>query len=376
MGGFRVDDQAVDGLAGQQGRLGEDANAGRTYLAAHTDLAWNGEGLINLLAGGHRDARALAERFHETLNTRSATPGQEAFRAAAAYYRRTDGESAERYDRTYPPRDPAEARKGLPDLRLAVPPNRDPHEPTARYTTPPDHNAEFPHEPAITDLLSPTALARDAIWTVTDLAAKLGFLDRAYDPLDSFVKPISGDWAALRGCADVYHNVAAALGDMAENTTWAGDRLDDFWEGNAADGAQTYLYQLARSVGVAQAPFDELAEQYKAVAQGAADVGDLVGGLICDLIDAVLIAIAAAEGAAISAGTIVGIPLAVVIADVALVAEIIKCVQIVLKILEVIDKVNKVIDVFNLAAGNFGRVVVPENLRQLSPQGAPANLPR
>lgn len=374
MTGFEVDVAAVFKIADQQRRLAEDAKTGKGYISTNTDLAFNGEGLINLIAGGHRDVRALAERYHESVHSRSATPGKTAFTRAAEYYRDTDRKVAADLDSTYPPSNADEAEKGLKVLQVAGSPFGDLHEPTAKYTTPPDYNAEFPYEPAWTDVLSPTALCRDAVWGVTALAAKLGLLPRAYDPLETFVKPLSGDWAKLRACADIYSNVAFALGHMADNVQWTGQRLDDFWRGNAADSAQLYLFQLTQSLTAAQAPFHELAEQYKAAAQGAADLGKVVGGLICDLVDAVLIFVAAAEGVAVSAGSIVGIPLAVIIADAALVAEIIKCVQIVLKLLEIVDKFNDLIDTFNAACGNFGRIVVPENMPTPSPSG-PARLP-
>lgn len=374
MAGFEVDYKDVLKIAEQQFRLAEDADAGKSYVTTNTNLAFNGEGIINLIAGGHSEVTALAERFHETLQNQVAARNEVEFRDAGDYYHRTDKKSAESLDNTYPQSDVEAAKKDLKELPEDKPPFADLNEPTARYVVPPDYNAEFPHEPALWDLVSPTALARDAVWTVTWLAAQIGLLDRAYDPLETFVKPLSGDWAKLRGCADVYWNVALALGDMADNVQGAGQQLEGSWRGNAADSAQVYLFELAKSLTAAMPPFEELANQYIAAAEGAAELGKVVGSLLCDLVDAALIAIAAAEGVAVTAGTIVGIPLSVLIADAAVVAEIVKAVQIVLKLYEIMGYIDDLMTTLQGAQGRFGRIVVPENMPRLDPS-SPAHLP-
>lgn len=374
MSGFRVDYKSVNKIAAQQEDLSADASAGRGYIEKGTDIPFNGEGVINFLAKGHRDTCALAELFHDTLATKVATPSATDFSEAADYYHRVNAAAAEKLDRTYPPSDAGEAKKGLKALEADGAPFTDLCEPTERYTPPGDYSADHAYEPQLVDMFSVTSLFRDAIWGITSIAAQLGMIDRPYDVMESIVKPISGDWAGLRACADVYDNVGSALGDMAKNVQWSGQRLGDVWTGNAADSAEVYLFALAKSLADAEAPFHELAEQYKMASEGAAELGKIVGGLLCDLVDAVLYFIAAAEGAGASASTIVGIPLAVVIADAGLVAEIIKAVEILDKIVQLVELYNGLVDTLHAAQGQFGRILVPENMPRLE-ASRPAHLP-
>ncbi|MGH3943034.1 MAG: hypothetical protein ACRDTG_31310 [Pseudonocardiaceae bacterium] len=83
-------------------------------------------------------------------------------------------------------------------------------EPHERLKSPPDYDTAYPHEPQWYDIVSPGALLRDAIWTVTGAAASLGICDRAYDPYEVILKPLIGDWARVRACADVFRNLADA----------------------------------------------------------------------------------------------------------------------------------------------------------------------
>jgi hypothetical protein len=71
----------------------------------------------------------------------------------------------------------------LPDLPQAdyLKPNRPEHE----LRTPPDYTE--PYQPAFTDVVSPGALTRDAVWGVTSIGAKVGLLDRPHDPYDDVV---------------------------------------------------------------------------------------------------------------------------------------------------------------------------------------------
>lgn len=48
----------------------------------------------------------------------------------------------------------------------------------------------------------------------TVLATELGVCDRPYDPYEAIVTPLTGDWAGVRGCADVFHNSGMALTEM------------------------------------------------------------------------------------------------------------------------------------------------------------------
>src|SRR5215213_7283257 len=97
---FTVDVAALAGLPPLLTRLDEDARAGRAYEDKNTQLG-AGEGIFNLVLGGHRTAVAQVDAFFDAL---SAAAGQEAGRVqgAVAEYRRTDLAAAAKLDATMP----------------------------------------------------------------------------------------------------------------------------------------------------------------------------------------------------------------------------------------------------------------------------------
>ncbi len=110
-----------------------------------------------------------------------ASPTAAAVRASLAYYTGTDQANAEALDRTYPQVTGDDARPGTVPVRPGVAQFHDTAEPQSRFKPPPDYNGAYPHDPRWFDMVSPGALLRDAIWTVTGAAASLGICDRAYD---------------------------------------------------------------------------------------------------------------------------------------------------------------------------------------------------
>jgi hypothetical protein len=87
---------------------------------------------------------------------------------------------------------------------------------------------------------------------VTGAAASLGICDRAYDPYEVILKPVIGDWASVRGCADVFRNLADGLGDMGTNTLWASQCTETAWTGQASSGCVAHLVSVAK--GLSQPP--------------------------------------------------------------------------------------------------------------------------
>ncbi|QFU88289.1 hypothetical protein [Amycolatopsis sp. YIM 10] len=225
------------------------------------------------------------------------------------------------------------------------------------------------------DAISPTGLYRDVVWGITVLATQIGLMDRPFDPFEGIIKVVSGDWAGLRACADVYTNIGLAVGDMAVNVQWSAQQLDEFWKGNAADSAQTYLYELAKSLKSAQAPFQELADHYVRAADGAHEVGELLGALMCDLIDAGLAFMAGLEAAGASAATVVGAPAAVVIAEATLMYELVKIVEIIYTASKAVDLGYEYMQALEAGMSGLGIVLVPDNMPRLDPSG-PRSLPR
>jgi hypothetical protein len=86
---FSVDTAALAGLPALLDRMQEDARGGTTYLKAETDINWTGEGIINILSGGHRHVQDEIRTFLGTVETGVAGPTAAAVRASIEYYNRT-----------------------------------------------------------------------------------------------------------------------------------------------------------------------------------------------------------------------------------------------------------------------------------------------
>ena len=107
----------------------------------------------------------------------------------------------------------------------------------------------MPYQPSWFDLLSPTSLARDAIWKLTGVAARVGILDRAYDPFEFIVCPFVGDWAGLLRCAEVFDHVADLLRDEARALNGADAMVAEVWTGNAAAMCRANLGDFSVTLG-------------------------------------------------------------------------------------------------------------------------------
>ncbi len=353
--GFSVEPDAVAGLSKQFDRLADHATQGKSYVATHTDLDLTGEGLINLIAGGHQQVQDQVEQFLKTLADPAASSAAGSLDTAAKYYQATDNTNARELDATYPSVDVGAAEEGTERVEANVGAFQDVADPTARYKPPQDYNAEMPYEPHWSDLASPTGFLRDAIWTVTDFAVSLGICDRAYDPFEVFLKPVVGDWAGMRGCADVFRNVSGAVTDMAENVRWSAQNLPNTWTGNAADSCQAHLFVLAKSLESAKQPLEDIAKEYEGAAVGAQELSSSIGALLADISDAALAAAASAAVSGAAGATGVGLPIALIIGAFTL-TRIYKVVHGVMQILDLISRIRATVDAFQGAAGDFGKV--------------------
>lgn len=362
--GFSVDPDAVAALAKQPDRLAEHAKQGESYVAKSTDLDLTGEGLINLISGGHSQVQEQVDRFLTTLAHPTASSTAATLDSAAKHYRSMDAASARELDATYPSSDVAAVEQGAERIRAAAGAFEDVADPTVRYRPPADYNEEMPFEPHWSDLASPTSLLRDAIWKVTDAAASVGICDRAYDPFEVFLKPVVGDWAGMRGCADVFRNVGAALADMADNTGWSARGISDVWTGNAADSCQTYLFVLAKSLESAKQPLEQIAQEYEDAAVGAQRLSSSIGSLLSDISDAALAAVASAAVSGLAGSTGAGLPIALIIGAFTL-TRIYKVVHGVMQILDLISRIRAAMDTFEGAAGDFGKIDANAPLPQL-----------
>ncbi|OJF10858.1 hypothetical protein [Couchioplanes caeruleus] len=218
------------------------------YVKDNTVLAY-GDGLLNKAKTGHEAIVSAVSYFLEDIAKYPAREGSIAVDQALDYYEQADRGAAAKLDDAG--RDIYIDRhefsnyyrmggnaSGFTDAYA----RRDRYKaPIADY----DKADQFQYAPALWDVASPTSLARDAIWGATRLGAKMGIFDRAYDPFESWVKPLAGDWSGVRACADVWDNVALSLQDMSGNISRHALGVDGVWQGRAADALISHCWHNA-----------------------------------------------------------------------------------------------------------------------------------
>ena len=343
---FTVDANALVGLPDLLDRLGDDAQAARAYAATYTQLHWGG--LLSLITAGHTHAVAETDAFLATVGGRIAHDDAVRVRAAIDYYRRTDAAAAARVDATiaHPmsPDEPVLTAGAHPGLFGDVAHTRD------ALVPPRDHHADMPFTPKWTELLSPTAAARTAIWVVTSLGAKLGFCDRAHDVVAEVVEPLSGDWAGLLRCAEVFERLAGASAAMSSNVQWGAVCLDRVWSGHAADSCEEVLVLVDTALAEAQEPFRGLAEQYRTAAEEVHSINELMAELVGDLVDYAVIAALDVEAGAATGETVIG----PVLFGAGAAYEIEKACVLFHRIVELVDKARQVAEWLDTALHGFG----------------------
>lgn len=287
---FSVNTMALPGLAHLMDRRWRDLDGGRSYLATRTRIDAGDLGVLNWLRGTHERivtaATAFLDRAAQDYTGRFATAVIE----ANLYYQRTDGSVAAALDRCLPGRDDT----ARPDLRSSrADPGLGPEifadrtVPARHYQAPPDYH-DYGVALGPVSALSPASDARELIWQVSRLAVYLGLLDHPYDVIDEAVRPLSGDWAAFRACADVYSAVGAALADGAGCVQDGVGSVGDVWTGNAADACSASLARFAAELKSASVALDAVSGSYRQCAEQIKALAEVLGALLTALIDLVV----------------------------------------------------------------------------------------
>jgi hypothetical protein len=298
---FTVEVAALAGLPPLLDRLGEDARAGRAYEDKNTQLS-GGEGIFNLVLGGHHAAVAKVDAFFDAV---SGAAGQEAgrVRKAVSAYQRTDLAAAARLDATVP----ANADTSwLPDEPSGSRGFIDRAEPQNLLTRPRDYSSEYAFEMKWYSYLSPTSYVRELIWEVTSLATRLGICDRPIDVFIEWLKPWLGDWAGLRACADVHEQLGKSAIAMSGNVRSGASDLNFAWTGNAANASRRDLHVIDTALQQAEPKLRELSGEYKSVAESTFKLAEAVSGLLVVAIDLAVMALLELEAAAATSPTVVG----------------------------------------------------------------------
>jgi hypothetical protein len=298
---FSVDVAALAGLPPLLNRLGEDARASRAYEDKNTQLG-AGEGIFNLVLGGHRTAVAQVDAFFDTLG---AVAKQEEGRVLEALdlYRRTDLASAAKVDSARP------GIEGVPWMQPDPGGSRgfsDRYEPQTNLTPPPDYSADYGFEMKWYSYLSPTSYVRNLIWEVTSLATSLGICDRPIDVFTEWLKPWLGDWAGFRACADVHEHLGDTTVAMGWNVRSGAVDSQFAWTGNAADASRRDLHTIDMAVQQAEPKLNELSTEYKSVAESTFKLADAVAGMLVVAIDLAVMALIELEAAVATSMTVAG----------------------------------------------------------------------
>jgi hypothetical protein len=283
---FSVNLIALRGLPPFLDRRARELAATGDYVAGNTHLNY-GPALVDI-AGRHEQNVHRVTTFLRQIAIAYAGVDAARLRQATADYANSDRRAAERADAALPRVPGGDSSGVLTAAERALGPeifNDSGASPTSHLAYPADHHADFPYHPSWFDLLSPTSLARDAVWKATTAAARLGILDRAYDPFEFLVCPLVGDWAGLLRCAEVFDHAADLVRDESLSLHGADSMAAEVWTGNAAAMCRANLNDFAVTLGSGEGPLRVAATAYRAIAEGVRDNADLLATVITELVD-------------------------------------------------------------------------------------------
>jgi hypothetical protein len=279
---FSVNAGALVGLADLMDRRGHELTGAAGYLQEHSTLQ-GGAGIGNTLLQTHRRITGQVEDFLRRAGTDYAQEYALRIGAAVRSYQDSDRAASTRLDASLPGVvDPAN-RPHRADQALGPAIFNDPA--CLALAVPPDYRAEFPYRPTWYDVLSPSSIIRDAVWSLSWVAARLGLLDRAYDPYEAFTVPLCGDWAGLERTSFALTQVARALSAVRARTDQGAVTMDQVWTGNAASSCRSALGRFAHDLSPAADLTIEIAAEYHHVAVNAREQGETLATLVTIMVD-------------------------------------------------------------------------------------------
>jgi hypothetical protein len=375
---FFIDFDTVPGLGKMLDQATDYGRQGERFIRDHAALK-GGEGWFNQLDGKH-DAvvEQTASWFRKLADPVLATTASKV-NATIRLFEHTESANVAAIDAGVPTRVdtvdvslPAWPKSGT-EVSVPYGPFEFIEDPAEALGKLHDYEGDpqLTYHPQIYDLLSPAGAARATFVKVTEFLAWLGFLDRPYDPYDVFVKPVVGDWAALRQYADVLRKA----GDSVERAGIGIDRarhmLGPVWRGRAADACVVWLGAVAKPMCDAPTALDSMADAYERAAQGAAKFRSLLDDVLNSCIDAAFFIAGAlaigAGGAAATGGISAGV--ATVVAG----AEIWTMVNGITTLLQAVADTNLIMDGVEAAMNDFGSLGAGGQLPYLPPVSGDAS---
>ncbi len=279
---FSVNARAVAGLGDMVDRRANDLAYSSSYLAQHSQLVW-GAGLINELCRTHQRVMAEVTAFLHRAGHDYCEPYAVGISRAVQAYHTTDQATSARIDATLPGFVDPSVPDHLADQSLGADIFGDPF--CLRLQTPPDFTLSHPYHPSWFDLLSPSSITRDVIWSASWLLTKLGFLNQPCDPYDAFTEPICGDWAGLERTSFALLQVQKALTFVSARVDDGATSLDRVWTGHAAGNCRHALKGYAKDLEPAGDLLIQIASQYHQVAEAAREHGEALATGVTVLVD-------------------------------------------------------------------------------------------
>ncbi|WP_433179976.1 hypothetical protein [Actinoallomurus sp. CA-150999] len=299
-------------------RVGVAAKKAQSYVDEHgADFGGASGRIWSIVSRSHDGAISAVNKMLGHLEE-IANESNGGLKHAANYYRTTEHATAAKIDATYPVKHHALSEKDLTmshyeDLTgnpLATHNFVDTSNALAALAEPDTTELgpfeKFVNNPGgVFDYLSPS-----------NAACKVIELIIHHDPIEWFLEWFDGDWKKCYECGGALENVGKMMGVTSINTVHGANELHSLWLGNTADSAWDYFDGLSDAVSEQQEVLSKLGERYKVTAMGICRLQETAAGIIKGMIDAALIASAAAAGGTVTVETGAGPAIAGIISGV------------------------------------------------------------
>lgn len=259
--GFFADPDGIELLALLMDRQTYAASLYRDQLnRPDVTTSQRDEGLLGVVFPTVNHWLALA-RVNTSTAERLATGARDEFDRAARSYADTDAGTSARLDRTYPPAhaaalslsqtpDPAKAGR-LQDEEDASADPRDPHR---TYAGPPELDDADPAKTLLSDEGWPTGLEKavqETLGTGGLLATFTGIIQdiTGVDVVEKVNALLGGDWRQLYREAVLFGDTGHAFRAVRANVLNGRVGVEQYWQGNAAGGAEQWLDTYAAASG-------------------------------------------------------------------------------------------------------------------------------
>jgi len=283
MSEFSLSAAGLSGLSRLLSRASDDAFDVLDYTKRQCGLDWRAEGLLLKLVGPHEHAyAAVTAALAKLQDLAGEASGQVAM--AAQDYAESDQTAAGRLARSYgqspPLAGPGPAAEEFADVA----------DPGSHLTDPGTvGSSEMWSINPLTDLISPASWVRQVSVSLF-----------GYDPFDDWARDLGGDWAAYVHCGAAMARAGAGADDIGRNLRAGASRSEAVWQGSAADAEREFQTTLGSATGKLNDACRQFSHLYGRAADAAADLRDVAGDLISDLLDAlIMVGMASAVGTAL-----------------------------------------------------------------------------